>query len=106
MCKVYVYLEKCSECLQRGQQYNVRVTELEFKRLAVEKEKLCARIKESYNAQDAAIKAYKKALEELRVQRSRKEQLRLQIDLLDRCAKDAIAVKSREIKKLEYTEAR
>jgi hypothetical protein len=34
---------------------------------------LRAQIKESRNAQDAAIKAHKKALEELRVQRAREE---------------------------------
>jgi hypothetical protein len=54
----------------------VRVTKLEFKRLAVEKEKLRAHIKESYKAQNAAIKASEKALEDLQVARARKERLR------------------------------
>ena len=105
VCKVYIYLGKCSECMRYSQQCNVCVTELEFKRLAAEKEKLRVQIKESRNAQDAAIKAHKKALEELRVQRAREEQLQLQIDLLDCRAKDAIAVKSREIKELKREEA-
>jgi len=52
------------------------VTELEFKRLAAKKDKLRARIKESQAAQDVAIKAYKKALEDLRVACARKERLR------------------------------
>ena len=52
------------------------------------------------------MKAHEKALEELRVQRAREERLRLQIDLLDRRAKDAIVVESREIKELERVEAR
>jgi hypothetical protein len=76
VCKVYIRSGKCSECLRRGQRCDVRVTELEFKRLAVEKEKLRARIKESRKAQNAAIKALEKALEDLRVARARKERLR------------------------------
>jgi hypothetical protein len=43
----------------------VRVTKLEFKRLAVEKEKLRTHIKESYKAQNTAIRALEKALEDL-----------------------------------------
>ena len=43
----------------------MRVTKLEFKRLVVEKEKLRVRIKESYKAQNAVIKALEKALEDL-----------------------------------------
>ena len=43
----------------------MRVTKLEFKRLAVEKEKLRACIKESCKAQNAVIKALEKALEDL-----------------------------------------
>jgi hypothetical protein len=54
----------------------VRVTKLEFKRLAAEKEKLRVRIKESYKAQNAAIKALEKALEDLQVARACKERLR------------------------------
>jgi hypothetical protein len=54
----------------------VRVTKLEFKRLAVEKEKLRTRIKESYKAQNAVIKALEKALENLQVARAYKERLR------------------------------
>jgi hypothetical protein len=105
VCKVHVRSGKCSECLRRGQRCNVRVTESEFKRLAAEKEKLRARIKESRDAQDAAMKAHEEALEELRVQRAREERLRLQMDLLDRRAEDAIAVESREIEELERAEA-
>jgi hypothetical protein len=52
------------------------VTESEFKRLAAEKEKLRARIKESRKAQNAAMKASEKALEDLRVARAREERLR------------------------------
>ena len=47
VCKVHLRSGKCSECLRRGQRCNVRVTESEFKRLAAEKEKLRADIKES-----------------------------------------------------------
>jgi hypothetical protein len=54
----------------------VRVTKSEFKRLAAEKEKLRARLKESYKAQNAVIKASEKALEDLRVTRACKECLR------------------------------
>ena len=43
----------------------MRVTKLEFKCLVVEKEKLRACIKESCKAQNAAIKALEKALEDL-----------------------------------------
>jgi hypothetical protein len=105
VCKVHVRSGKCSECLRRGQQCNVRVTESEFKRLAAEKEKLRAKIKESRIAQDAAMKAHEEALVELRTQRAREERLRLQMDLLDRRAEDAIAVESREIEELEREEA-
>jgi chromosome segregation ATPase len=45
----------------------VRVTKSEFKRLAAEKVKLQARIKETREQQEAAIKALEKALEDLRV---------------------------------------
>jgi hypothetical protein len=54
----------------------VRVTKSEFKRLVVEKEKLRTRIKESRKAQNAAIKALEKALEDLQVVRAYKERLR------------------------------
>jgi hypothetical protein len=47
VCKVHVWLGKCSKCLCCRQCCDVKVTELEFKRLAVEKEKLRAKIKES-----------------------------------------------------------
>jgi hypothetical protein len=40
----------------------------------------------------------------LRVARSKEEQLRKQMDLVDCCAKDAIAVKSREIEEIEQAE--
>jgi hypothetical protein len=43
----------------------VKVIELEFKRLAAKKEKLESCIKESRDAQDAAMKAHKAALEQL-----------------------------------------
>ena len=54
----------------------MRVTKSEFKRLAAEKEKLRARLKKSYKAQNAAIKALEKALEDLQVARAREERLR------------------------------
>jgi tRNA A-37 threonylcarbamoyl transferase component Bud32 len=76
VCKVYVCLGKCSECLRRSQRCDVRVTESEFKRLAAEKEKLRARLKESCEAQNTAMKALEKALEDLRVARAREERLR------------------------------
>ena len=40
------------------------------------------------------------------MQQARKEQLQLQIDLLDCRAKNAIAIKSREIEELKQEEAR
>ena len=43
----------------------MRITKLEFKRLAAEKEKLRIRIKESYKVQNTIIKALEKALEDL-----------------------------------------
>jgi hypothetical protein len=42
----------------------------------MEKEKLRKQIKELQDAQDAAVKAYKKVLEDLRIARSREERLR------------------------------
>ena len=54
-------------------------------------------IKESCKAQNKALKASKKALEELRTARAQKEQLRQQIDLLDCCAEEAIAVEEQSI---------
>jgi hypothetical protein len=51
-------------------------------------------IKELRDAQDAAVKAYKQALEELRIARARKERLRQQIDLINHQADEAIAVKN------------
>ena len=63
------------------------------------------RIKESQEVQNAAVKASKKALEELRVARACKEQLQQQIDLLDCCAKEVIAVEAQGIKEQERAEA-
>jgi hypothetical protein len=74
---------------------------LEFARLAAEKIKLQTQIKETIDAQNAAVKAHKKALEDLRVARSKEERLRKQMDLVDCCAEDAIAVESREIEEME-----
>ena len=101
MCKVHIRSRKCSEYLRRGQRCNVRVTESEFKRLAAEKEKLEGRIKESRDAQDAAMRLHEKALEELRTYRAWEQRLRLQMDLLERRAEEAIAVESRELEELE-----
>ena len=70
MCKVHIRSRKCSECLRCGQRCIVRVTKSKFKRLAAEKEKLEGRIKESRDAQDAAMRLHKKALEELRTYRA------------------------------------
>jgi hypothetical protein len=46
------------------------VTQSEFTRLAAQKEKLRASIKESREAQDTAMKAQEKALEDLQVARA------------------------------------
>jgi hypothetical protein len=81
------------------------MTKLEFKCLAAEKEKLRARLKESHEAQNAAIKALEKALEDLRVARAREERLRQQIDLLDRRAEEAIAVEEQGILDQEKEES-
>jgi hypothetical protein len=54
----------------------VRVTQLEFTRLAAEKIKLQTQIKETIDAQNTAVKAYEKALEDLRIAQSKEEQLR------------------------------
>jgi multidrug efflux pump subunit AcrA (membrane-fusion protein) len=81
------------------------VTESEFKRLAAEKEKLRARIKETREAQSQAMKASEKALEDLRVARAREERLRQQMDLLDRRAEEAIAVEERSIVEQEQAES-
>ena len=105
VCKVHVRSGKCSECLRRGQRCDVRVTESEFKRLATEKEKLRVRIKESREAQNVAMKASEKAIEDLRVARAREERLRQQMDLLDRRAEEAIAVEERSIEEQERAEA-
>ena len=56
-----------------------------------------AQIKESHEAQNKALKASKKALEELQVARAREEHLHQQIDLLDHRAKEAISVEKRSI---------
>ena len=98
---MHVRSGKCSECLRRGQRCNVRVTESEFRRLAAEKEKLESRLKESRDAQDAAMRLHEKALEELRIHRAREQRLRLQMDLLEKRAEEAIAVESRELEELE-----
>lgn len=105
VCKVHVRSGKCSECLRRGQRCDVKVTESEFKRLAAEKEKLRASIKESKEAQNEAIKASEKALEALRVAQAREERLRRQMDLLDRRAEEAIAVEEKSIEDQEKLEA-
>jgi hypothetical protein len=105
VCKVHVRSGKCSECLRRGQRCNIRVTESEFKRLAAEKLRLQGRIKETREAQDVAMKAHEKALEDLRVARAREERLRSQPDMLDRRAEEAIAVEERSIEEQEREES-
>jgi hypothetical protein len=104
VCKVHVRSGKCSECLRRGQRCDVRVTESEFRRLATEKAKLKERIKESREAQEVAMKAHEKALEDLRTARAREERLRRQMDLVDRRADEAIAVEERGIVEQEQEE--
>jgi hypothetical protein len=74
--KVHIRSGKCSECLRRGQRCDVKVTQSEFKRLAKEKDKLRRRIQEARDEQEAAIRVYEKALEDLKVARARKERLR------------------------------
>ena len=61
------------------------------------REKLQNSIKESCKAQNKALKASKKALEELRTMRAQKEQLQQQIDLLDYYIEKAIAVEEQSI---------
>lgn len=104
VCKVHVSSGKCSACQFKNQRCDVRVTQSEFARLASEKEKLRKQIQEAQDAQDAAVKAHEKALEELRVARAREGRLRLQMDLIDRRADDAIAVENREIEEMERVE--
>jgi hypothetical protein len=104
ICKVYIRSGKCSAYHFKNQSCDVRITQSEFTRLAAEKIKLQTQIKEIIDAQNAAVKAHKKALEDLRVTRSKEEQLRKQMDLVNRRAKNAIAVKSREIKEIEQAE--
>ena len=105
VCRVHVRSGKCSECLRRGQRCDVKVTESEFKKLAAEKEKLRAKIKDSREAQNVAMRAHERALEDLRVARAREERLRTQMDLLDRRAEEAIAVEERSIEEQEQAEA-
>jgi hypothetical protein len=95
VCRVHVRSEKYSTCNQLGQQCNIKVTQLEFKRLAAKKVKLKAEIQESRNQQEAAFKEHKEALEKMRVARAKEERLQQQIDLLDRRANKAIAVEER-----------
>lgn len=80
------------------------MTESEFKRLAAEKDKLRARIKESREAQELAMKAHETALEDLRIARAREERLRQQMDLIDRRAEGAISVEERAIEELAREE--
>jgi len=65
--------------------------------LVEHKSKLREQIKESREAQDVAMKAHEKALEDLRVARAREERLRQQMDLIDRRAEEAISVEERGI---------
>jgi hypothetical protein len=104
MCKVYIRSGKCSAYHFKNQSCDVRVTQSEFTRLAAEKIKLQTQIKETIDAQNTAVKAHKKALEDLRVARSKEERLRKQIDLVNRRAEDTIAVKSCEIEEIEQAE--
>jgi hypothetical protein len=104
ICKVHVRSGKCGECLRRGAHCNVRVTESEFKRLVKEKDKLRGQIADSRAAQDAAMRAHEKALEDLRVARAREERLRKQMELIDRRAEEAISVEERSIEELECQE--
>jgi hypothetical protein len=74
--KVHVRSGKYSECLRRGQRCDVKVTQSEFKRLTEEKDKLRRRIQEARDEQEAAIRVHEKALEDLKVARTREERLR------------------------------
>jgi hypothetical protein len=57
------------------------------------------------DVQEEEFRAHKKALERMHVARAKEEQLRQQIDLLDRQADEAIAVEEQNIQELEQTEA-
>lgn len=104
VCKVHVRSGKCSECVRRGQACDVKVSESEFRRLVREKEKLRQQLQDSRAAQDAAMKAQEKALEDLRVARAKEERLRRQMDLLDSRAEEAISVEERGIAEQEIEE--
>jgi hypothetical protein len=71
--KVHVRSRKCSAYYFKNQSCDVRVTQSEFARLAAEKIKLQTQIKETIDAQNAAVKAYEKALENLRVAQSKEK---------------------------------
>ena len=75
VCKVYIRLGKYSAYVRLGQYCNVYMSKSKFKRLLSKKEKLKVKIKELRETQKVTFKAYKKALENLRVTRARKDQL-------------------------------
>lgn len=51
------------------------------------------------------MKIHKKALKDLKIAQAREERLRQQMDLVDRRAEEAIAVKERSIEEQEAAEA-
>jgi hypothetical protein len=71
--RVHVQSRKYRACNRLSQRYNVKVTQLEFQRLATEKARLKKEIQESRNKQEAAFKVYKEALAEMRVARAKEE---------------------------------
>jgi hypothetical protein len=81
-----------------NQKCDVKVIQLEFRRLTEEKQKLKRQI-------DKALSAQADALEALRTARAREERLRQQMDLIDRRAAEAVAVESRALEELEAEEA-
>ena len=97
VCKVHFRSESYSECLRRNQRCDVRVIENEWKKFKIKKFKLCQEIRDALAAQKEARKAENKAAFERRVTLIKEMRLRQQMNLLEKRADEAIALKEAQI---------
>ncbi|KAI9658336.1 MAG: hypothetical protein M1821_002469 [Bathelium mastoideum] len=103
-CRVHIRSGKCSECLRRGQRYDIQVTQSKWERLKSKKEELQRGIKQAYQDQEEARQRESEAHAAVQVAFAKEMRLRQQLDLLDGRVAEAIAVEERNIEEQENEE--
>ena len=97
MYKIHLRSESCNECFRRNQRCDVRVTEVEWKKLKTEKFKLHQKHRDALAAQEETRKAEDKTAFECCVILFKEIRLRQQMNLLKKRADEIIALKKAQI---------